>query len=56
MGTTASQNTCGASSTRSVDGARVRRVRGANGMAFVALDEDGDRRFVASNRGESRPS
>ncbi|WP_312675608.1 PfkB family carbohydrate kinase [Microbacterium sp.] len=34
-----------------VDGARIRRVRGANGMAFVALDEDGDRRFVASNRG-----
>ena len=34
-----------------VDAARVRRVHGANGMAFVALDEDGDRRFVASNRG-----
>ncbi|MGW9268122.1 MULTISPECIES: PfkB family carbohydrate kinase [unclassified Microbacterium] len=34
-----------------VDAARVRRVHGANGMAFVALDDDGDRRFVASNRG-----
>lgn len=34
-----------------VDGARVRRAHGANGMAFVALDDDGDRRFVASNRG-----
>jgi fructoselysine 6-kinase len=34
-----------------VDRKRVRRVHGANGMAFVALDEDGDRRFVASNRG-----
>lgn len=30
---------------------RARRVHGANGMAFVSLDEDGDRRFVASNRG-----
>lgn len=29
----------------------VRRAHGANGMAFVALDQDGDRRFVGSNRG-----
>lgn len=34
-----------------VDRRRVRDVHGANGMAFVALDDDGDRRFVASNRG-----
>lgn len=34
-----------------VDRARTREVRGANGMAFVSLDDDGDRRFVASNRG-----
>ncbi len=30
---------------------RVRRAFGANGMAFVALDDDGDRRFVSSNYG-----
>lgn len=29
----------------------VRRAAGPNGMAFVALDADGDRRFVGSNRG-----
>lgn len=34
-----------------VEASRVRRAHGANGMAFVALDDDGDRRFVASNRG-----
>lgn len=34
-----------------VDRSRSRVARGANGMAFVSLDEDGDRRFVASNRG-----
>lgn len=34
-----------------VDRQRVRRARGANGMAFVALDDDGDRRFVSSNYG-----
>ncbi len=34
-----------------VDHTRARRARGANGMAFVALDEEGDRRFVGSNRG-----
>ncbi|HWI30592.1 MAG TPA: PfkB family carbohydrate kinase [Microbacterium sp.] len=34
-----------------VDHTRVRRAAGANGMAFVALDDDGDRRFVGSNRG-----
>lgn len=34
-----------------VDRRRVRDVHGATGMAFVALDDDGDRRFVASNRG-----
>lgn len=34
-----------------VDRSQVRDVHGANGMAFVALDDDGDRRFVASNRG-----
>lgn len=30
---------------------RVRRAVGANGMAFVALDDEGDRRFVGTNRG-----
>lgn len=34
-----------------VDTQRTRRAYGANGMAFVALDEEGDRRFVGSNRG-----
>ncbi|WP_456286574.1 PfkB family carbohydrate kinase [Microbacterium sp. JZ70] len=34
-----------------VDRERVRVVPGANGMAFVSLDDDGDRRFVGSNRG-----
>lgn len=34
-----------------VDHQRVRRAHGANGMAFVALDEEGDRRFVGSNYG-----
>ncbi|MBM7464123.1 PfkB family carbohydrate kinase [Microbacterium dextranolyticum] len=34
-----------------VDRSRARTVHGANGMAFVSLDADGDRRFVASNRG-----
>lgn len=34
-----------------VDHSRARHSRGANGMAFVALDDDGDRRFVGSNRG-----
>lgn len=34
-----------------VDRARVRRAHGANGMAFVTLDNDGDRRFVGSNYG-----
>jgi fructoselysine 6-kinase len=34
-----------------VDRSRTRAAHGANGMAFVALDDDGDRRFVGSNRG-----
>jgi fructoselysine 6-kinase len=34
-----------------VDRRGIRRAHGANGMAFVALDEDGDRRFVGSNYG-----
>ncbi len=34
-----------------VDHSRTRAARGQNGMAFVALDDDGDRRFVGSNRG-----
>lgn len=34
-----------------VDASGVRRAAGPNGMAFVALDADGDRRFVGSNRG-----
>ena len=34
-----------------VDYARSRRMIGSNGMAFVALDDDGDRRFVGSNWG-----
>ncbi len=34
-----------------VDDTRCRVAHGANGMAFVALDADGDRRFVGSNRG-----
>lgn len=34
-----------------VDRSRVRVAHGANGMAFVALDDEGDRRFVGSNRG-----
>lgn len=34
-----------------VDRTRARVAHGANGMAFVTLDGDGDRRFVASNRG-----
>lgn len=34
-----------------VDASGVRRAVGPNGMAFVALDADGDRRFVGSNRG-----
>ena len=37
--------------TIEVDTSRVRRAAGPNGMAFVALDSDGDRRFVGSNRG-----
>lgn len=34
-----------------VDRTRVRHAHGANGMAFVELDDDGDRVFVGSNRG-----
>lgn len=34
-----------------VDHVRARRARGANGMAFVCLDDDADRRFVGSNYG-----
>jgi fructoselysine 6-kinase len=34
-----------------VDRQRARTAHGWNGMAFVALDDDGDRRFVGSNRG-----
>lgn len=34
-----------------VDRSRSRIAQGANGMAFVALDDDGDRIFVGSNRG-----
>lgn len=34
-----------------VEHAMARRAHGANGMAFVALDDQGDRRFVGSNRG-----
>lgn len=37
--------------TIDVDASHVRIAHGANGMAFVALDDDGDRRFVGSNRG-----
>lgn len=34
-----------------VDRSRARIAYGANGMAFVTLDDDGDRIFVGSNRG-----
>lgn len=34
-----------------VDRERTRQAHGANGMAFVSLDADGDRRFVGSNYG-----
>lgn len=34
-----------------VSAERSRRMVGPNGMAFVALDDDGDRRFVGSNWG-----
>lgn len=34
-----------------VDRSHARIAHGANGMAFVALDNDGDRIFVGSNRG-----
>lgn len=34
-----------------VDHQRARRAHGANGMAFVSLDDEGDRRFVGSNYG-----
>lgn len=34
-----------------VDRARLRRASGHNGMAFVQLDAEGDRRFVGSNGG-----
>lgn len=34
-----------------VDASRVRRAIGENGMAFVALDKDGDRVFEGSNKG-----
>lgn len=34
-----------------VDYQCVRRAHGPNGMAFVSLDDDGDRRFVGSNYG-----
>lgn len=34
-----------------VDRSRTRIASGANGMAFVALDDEGDRIFVGSNRG-----
>jgi len=34
-----------------VDRSRTRIAHGANGMAFVTLDDDGDRVFVGSNRG-----
>lgn len=34
-----------------IDRSRSRIAHGPNGMAFVALDDDGDRRFVGSNRG-----
>ncbi|HEY9310644.1 MAG TPA: PfkB family carbohydrate kinase [Microbacterium sp.] len=34
-----------------IDHERARRAHGANGMAFVSLDEEGDRRFVGSNYG-----
>ena len=34
-----------------IDHQRARRAHGANGMAFVSLDEEGDRRFVGSNYG-----
>lgn len=34
-----------------VDRSRARHAHGANGMAFVELDDDGDRVFVGSNRG-----
>ena len=37
--------------TIGVDTSLVRRAEGPNGMAFVALEADGDRRFVGSNRG-----
>jgi len=37
--------------TLGVDLEQVRRVHGSNGMAFVALDDDGDRHFVGSNWG-----
>lgn len=34
-----------------VERAMIRTASGRNGMAFVTLDPDGDRRFVGSNRG-----
>lgn len=34
-----------------VDHSRLRQAAGRNGMAFVQLDDDGDRRFVGSNGG-----
>lgn len=34
-----------------IDRGNTRRAYGANGMAFVSLDADGDRRFVGSNYG-----
>lgn len=34
-----------------VDHTRARRAQGPNGMAFVSLDAEGDRRFVGSNYG-----
>lgn len=41
----------GVLATIDVDASQVRTVHGANGMAFVTLDDDGDRRFIGSNRG-----
>lgn len=34
-----------------IERSRVRHADGPNGMAFVSLDDDGDRRFVGSNFG-----
>ncbi|KPV57989.1 hypothetical protein QJ48_19065 [Paenibacillus sp. A3] len=34
-----------------IDVSRIRRAYGPNGLAVVALDEQGDRRFVRSNKG-----